>query len=46
MLENTKNIDVNDKFLKSLSSNLNGKRAFVQKKAREILNLLKVRVGS
>ena len=41
MLENNKNWQSDDKFLKSLSSNLNGKRSFVQKKAREILRTLK-----
>jgi hypothetical protein len=36
---------VDGKFLKSLSGNLNGKRAVVQKKAREILRSLKEREG-
>jgi hypothetical protein len=45
MLENNKDWHVDGKFLKSLSSNLNGKRSFVQKKAREILRGLKEREG-
>jgi len=36
MIENNQNkiTTIPDKFLKSLSYNLNGKRAFIQKKAR------------
>lgn len=45
MLENNKEWRVDGKFLKSLSGNLNGKRAVVQKKAREILRTLKEREG-
>jgi formate dehydrogenase maturation protein FdhE len=45
MLENNKEWRVDGKFLKSLSGNLNGKRALVQKKAREILRNLKEREG-
>ena len=47
MIENNQNkiTTIPDKFLKSLSTNLNGKRAFIQKKARQILNLLKNRIG-
>jgi hypothetical protein len=41
MLESNKNWQVDGKFLKSLSFNLNGKRSVVQKKAREILRNLK-----
>lgn len=43
MLENNKAWQADGRFLKSLSSNLNGKRAVVQKKAREILKTLKDR---
>lgn len=43
MLESNKEWHVDGKFLKSLSFNLNGKRSFVQKKAREILKSLKER---
>jgi hypothetical protein len=45
MLEHKKDYEVDARFLKNLSSNLNGKRAVVQKKAREILKGLKERVG-
>lgn len=45
MLEHKKDYEVDSRFLKNLSSNLNGKRAVVQKKAREILKGLKERVG-
>jgi hypothetical protein len=45
MLENNKNWQVDGRFLKSLSSNLNGKRSVVQKKARDILKTLKEREG-
>lgn len=45
MLDHKKDYEVDSRFLKNLSSNLNGKRAVVQKKAREILKGLRDRVG-
>ena len=45
MLQNKKDYEINGIFLKNLSLNLNGKRAVVQKKAKEILKDLKNREG-
>ena len=44
-MENNKIIDVNSEFLKMLGKNINGKRAFLQRKGKEILNGLKKRMG-
>ena len=43
MIQNNKKYEADGKFLKRLSHNLNGKRAVLQKRAREILNNLKQR---
>lgn len=45
MITQRKDYHADDKFLKNLSENLSGKRAVVQRKAREILKDLKQRVG-
>jgi hypothetical protein len=45
MIQNNKKYEVDGKFLKSLSHNLNGKRAVLQKRAKEILISLKQREG-
>lgn len=46
MIENNKAYESDDKFLKNLSLNLVGKRAVLQKRAKEILNNLKEREGA
>ena len=46
MIQHNKNYESDDKFLKNLSQNLNGKRAVLQKRAKEILNNLKQREGA
>jgi hypothetical protein len=45
MVQNNKKYEADGKFLKILSQNLNGKRAVLQKKAKEILAVLKQREG-
>lgn len=45
MVAQQKQYTADDKFLKNLSGNLNGKRAVNQRKARDILKDLKQRVG-
>ena len=45
MVAQEKQYTADDKFLKNLSENLNGKRAINQRKARDILRDLKQRVG-
>ena len=45
MIQNNKKYESDGKFLKRLSHNLNGKRAVLQKRAREILANLKEREG-
>lgn len=46
MIQNNKEYESDDKFLKNLSHNLNGKRAVLQKRAKQILNNLKQREGA
>lgn len=45
MVQNNKNYKSDGKFLKNLSHNLNGNRAILQKRAKEILKSLKQREG-
>lgn len=45
MIQNNKKYESDGKFLKNLSHNLNGKRAVLQKRAKEILKSLKEREG-
>ena len=45
MIQNNKNYEADGRFLKNLSHNLNGKRAILQKRAKEILKNLKQREG-
>lgn len=45
MIANKEDYEADGKFLKNLSHNLNGKRAVLQKKAKEILARLKKREG-
>jgi hypothetical protein len=45
MIEQKKYSDVDSRFLKALSFNINGKRAFIQKQAKLMLVNLKKRIG-
>lgn len=45
MLQKNKYEEIDDKFLKDLSFNINGKRSVVQKQAKQILGHLKKKMG-